>query len=139
VNLSTTNKNPADTVSKQGARITIDPTSTWNGDMWRTELIPSTKEPINKGKVFYHFSMKRAAKNAPSVNHEHQVNFFESHFTEMKYGWISGQQGTGDPNLQWMVGGQSKWKVEWKPDVWHNVVYEIVSFFVMSLFLVIVE
>jgi hypothetical protein len=60
--------------------------------MWRTELIPQTKAPINKGKVYYHFSMMRKDKNAPSVNHEHQVNFFESHFTEMKYGWISKPQ-----------------------------------------------
>lgn len=36
-----------------------------------------------------------------------------------------GQQGTADPNLQWMVGGQSKWKTEWKADVWHNVAYDI--------------
>jgi hypothetical protein len=95
--------------------------------MWRTELIPSTKAPINKGKVYYHFSMKMGEKNKPSVNHEHQVNFFESHFVEMKYGWISGEQANSNPNLQFMIGGQSKWKVEWKPEVWHNVAYEIVS------------
>jgi hypothetical protein len=89
VSLSPTQKNPADTSSKQGVKITIDPTAKWNSDMWRTELIPQTKAPINKGKVFYHFSMKRTEKNAPSQVHEHQVNFFESHFTEMKYGWIS--------------------------------------------------
>jgi hypothetical protein len=87
--VSFSDKNPADQASKKGVKITIDPTATWNSDMWRTELIPSTKAAINKGKVYYHFSMKRMNKNSPSVNHEHQVNFFESHFTEMKYGWIS--------------------------------------------------
>jgi hypothetical protein len=44
-------------------------------------------------------------------------------------GNTDGQQGTADPNLQLMVGGQSKWKVEWKPDVWHNIAYEIVRVF----------
>jgi hypothetical protein len=75
VNLSPAFKNPADSRSKQGAKITIDGTAKWNSDMWRTELIPQTKAPINKGRVVYHFSMKRTAKNAPSVRHEHQVCF----------------------------------------------------------------
>lgn len=125
VNLSPDFKNPADSGTKQGAKITIDPTAKWNSDMWRTELIPQTKAPINQGKVYYHFSMKRSDTNAPSIYHEHQVNFFESHFTEMKYGWVNGEQGDQNPNLQWMVGGQGKWKTLWEADVWHNVAYEI--------------
>jgi hypothetical protein len=36
VNLSPSFKNPADTNSKQGAKITIDSTAKWNSDMWRT-------------------------------------------------------------------------------------------------------
>jgi hypothetical protein len=75
VNLSPTYKNPADSGSMQGAKITIDSTAKWNSDMWRTELIPQTTAAINRGKVYYHFSMKRAATNAPSIYHEHQVNF----------------------------------------------------------------
>ncbi|KAF2402125.1 hypothetical protein EJ06DRAFT_547554 [Trichodelitschia bisporula] len=125
VSLSPSYKNPADSASKQGAKISIDPTAKWNSDMWRTELIPQTKAPIAKGKVAYHFSVMRKEKNAPSTVHEHQVCFFESHFTELKYGWVNGEQGTSNGNLQWMVGGQSKWKTEWKADVWHNVAYEI--------------
>ncbi|KAF2436105.1 hypothetical protein EJ08DRAFT_685015 [Tothia fuscella] len=132
VELSPNYKNPADSSSAKGVKITIDNTAKWNGSpMLRTELIPSPKafiepaQPINKGKVFYHFSMKIADANKPSVNHEHQVNFFESHFVEMKYGWVSGEQGISNPNLQFMIGGQSKWKVEWKPQVWHNIAYEI--------------
>ena len=95
--------------------------------MRRTELIPQTKAGIASGKVFYHFSMMRQDKNAPSVNREHQICFFESHFTEMKYGWISGESGTANPNLQWMVNQKSLWKTEWKAGVWHNIAYEIVS------------
>ncbi|OJD30533.1 carbohydrate-binding module family 1 protein [Diplodia corticola] len=125
VNLSPSYKNPADTASTQGARITIDPTAKWNSDMWRTELIPQTTAAIAAGTVFYHFSVSRSATNAPSAAHEHQVNFFESHFTELKYGWISGASGETNTNLQWMVGGVSKWAVEWEADVWHNVAYEI--------------
>jgi hypothetical protein len=127
VNLSPDYKNPADTASKQGVKITIDSTAKWNSDMWRTELIPQTSAAINAGKVWYHFSMKRSDTNAPSIYHEHQVNFFESHFTEMKYGWISGESATSDNYLQWMVSSQSQWKTVWEADVWHNVAYEIVS------------
>ncbi|KAH6643635.1 hypothetical protein C7974DRAFT_1907 [Boeremia exigua] len=125
VNLSPSFKNSGDTNSKQGAKITIDSTAKWNSDMWRTELIPQTKAAINQGTVYYHFSIKRSTTNVPSATNEHQIAFFESHFTELKYGWISGEQGVSNTNLQWMVGGQSKWKVDLKADEWHNVVYEI--------------
>ncbi|ORY69976.1 uncharacterized protein BCR38DRAFT_96685 [Pseudomassariella vexata] len=126
VNLSPDYKNPNDTVSKQGAKFTLDSTAFWNGQtMRRTELIPQTTAAINKGKVYYHFSLLRKDTNAPSVNREHQINFFESHFTEMKYGWISGESGTSNPALQFMISQNSKWKTEWLPDVWHNVAYEI--------------
>jgi len=127
VNLASSYKNPADSGSKQGVKITIDNTAFWNGqNMRRTELIPqSTQSQIASGKLFYHFSMKRTNTNAPSTATEHQVNFFESHFTEMKYGLISGASGTSDSNLRWFVGGQSKWNVVFDADVWHNVAYEI--------------
>lgn len=126
VNLSPDFKNPDDAVSAQGAKFTLDSTAFWNGqNMRRTELIPQTTAAINQGKVFYHFSIKREDTNAPSVNREHQINFFESHFTELKYGWISGESGTENPNLQWMVSQQSHWKTEWVAGVWHNVAYEI--------------
>ena len=126
VNLSPSFKNPADTASKQGVKITLDSTAYWNGQtMRRTELIPQTTAAINKGKVFYHFSIKRSDVNPPSVNREHQIAFFESHFTELKAGWISGAAGTSNPALQWFAGGQSKWSVNWDPNVWHNVAYEI--------------
>ncbi|KAI1813445.1 hypothetical protein GGS20DRAFT_553252 [Poronia punctata] len=126
VNLSSDYKNPADTTSKQGVKITLDSTAYWNGqNMRRTELIPQTTAAINQGKVWYHFSMKRSNTNAPATTREHQVNFFESHFTEMKVGWLSGSGGTSDPNLRWMASGQTKWQTEFTADVWHNVAYEI--------------
>ncbi|GKT95536.1 carbohydrate-binding module family 1 protein [Colletotrichum tofieldiae] len=126
VNLSPSYKNPNDTASKQGVKITLDSTAYWNGqNMRRTELIPQTKAAIASGKVWYHFSISRKDVNAPSVFREHQIAFFESHFTELKSGWISGEQATSNTNLQFMVQGKSLWKTEWKPDVWHNVAYEI--------------
>jgi hypothetical protein len=119
VDLNASYKNPADTSSKQGAKITIDETAKWNGQtMLRTELIPQTTATINKGKLFYHFSVKTSADNAPTTTNEHQIAFFESHFTELKYGGSS-------KNLQWCVGGVSKWDVELVADEWHNVAYEI--------------
>jgi hypothetical protein len=99
VNLSPNFKNIGDTGSKQGAKITIDSTAKWNSDMWRTELIPQTKAAINKGTVYYHFSIKRSTTNVPSATNEHQICFFESHFTELKYGWVNGESGTSNTNL----------------------------------------
>jgi hypothetical protein len=127
VNLSPSYKNPADGGSTQGAKISLTSTAYWNGqNMRRTELIPQTTAAINSGKVYYHFSIMRSATNAPSLNREHQICFFESHFTELKSGWISGAAGTSDPALRWEVGGTSQWDVVWDAGVWHNVAYEIV-------------
>ncbi|KAI1424695.1 hypothetical protein F5Y12DRAFT_436448 [Xylaria sp. FL1777] len=126
VNLSSDYKNPADTGSSQGVKITLDSTAYWNGQtMRRTELIPQTTAAINSGKVWYHFSIMRSDTNAPATTREHQVNFFESHFTEMKIGWLSGSSGTSDPNLRWMANSQSQWETEFTAGVWHNVAYEI--------------
>lgn len=126
VNLSPDSKNPADTGSAQGIQISDDKTSVWNGQsMLRTELIPQTSATINKGKVFYHFSMQHTGTNPPSPLEEHQINFFESHFTEMKYGLISGSQGTSSNKLGWYVDGKSQWDVEFAPGVWHNIAYGI--------------
>ncbi|OSS45409.1 hypothetical protein B5807_10254 [Epicoccum nigrum] len=122
VNLDTSFKNPADSASKQGVKITIDETAKWNGQsMLRTELIPQTTAAINKGKLYYHFSVKTAGTNKPTATNEHQIAFFESHFTELKYGAAGGS----NTNLQWHVGGVSKWDVELVADEWHNVAYEI--------------
>ncbi|KAK3396771.1 hypothetical protein B0T20DRAFT_243088 [Sordaria brevicollis] len=126
VNLSPSYKNPADSGSNQGAKITLDNTAYWNGqNMRRTELIPQTTAAINKGKVFYHFSLMRKDTNAPATTREHQIAFFESHFTELKSGWQSGAPGISDPLLRWCIGGQTKWSVNWDAGVWHNVAYEI--------------
>lgn len=119
VNLDASFANPADKASAQGAKISLDDTAKWNGQsMFRTELIPQTSAAINKGKVFYHFSISAPAENMPSAGAEHQLAFFESHFTELKYGGSSEKLG-------WYVGGQSKWEVELKAGEWHNVAYEV--------------
>ncbi|KAH8667090.1 hypothetical protein BX600DRAFT_380871 [Xylariales sp. PMI_506] len=126
VNLSSDFKNPADTVSNQGAKITLDSTAYWEGQtMRRTELIPQTSAAINEGTVYYHFSLMREDTNAPSTEREHQIAFFESHFTEMKAGLLSGESGTTDASLRWMANSQTQWNVTWEAGVWHNVAYEI--------------
>ncbi|EJT73808.1 hypothetical protein GGTG_07663 [Gaeumannomyces tritici R3-111a-1] len=126
INLSPSYKNPADAASRQGAKFTLDSTAYWNGqNMRRIELIPQTTAAINKGKVYYHFSIKRSDVNPPATTREHQIAFFESHFTELKSGWLSGAPGTSDPALRWMVNQQTKWSVDWAAGVWHNVAYEI--------------
>ncbi|KAF2213547.1 hypothetical protein CERZMDRAFT_111205 [Cercospora zeae-maydis SCOH1-5] len=122
VSLRSDLKNPADTSSKQGIQISIDDTSSWNGqNMMRTELIPSTNAPINKGQVFYHFSITHSTTNPPTKNEEHQLCFFESHFTELKYG-----ENNGSGNLlRWLVDGQTQWSAALQPGVWHNFAYGI--------------
>ncbi|KXJ89759.1 hypothetical protein Micbo1qcDRAFT_212247 [Microdochium bolleyi] len=126
VNLSPAYKNAADSASNQGVKISLTNSAYWNGqNMRRTELIPQTKAAIASGKVWYHFSIKRSNTNAPAQTREHQIAFFESHFTELKSGLLSGQPGTSDPALRWMVGGVTKWSVNWDADVWHNCAYEI--------------
>ncbi|KAK0705533.1 hypothetical protein B0H67DRAFT_637745 [Lasiosphaeris hirsuta] len=90
INLSPNFKNPADTGSLQGIKITLGNTAYWNGqNMRRTELIPQTTAAINQGKVYYHFSLMRNDVNAPATTREHQIAFFESHFTELKAGWLA--------------------------------------------------
>ncbi|KAI1338880.1 hypothetical protein F5Y15DRAFT_385690 [Xylariaceae sp. FL0016] len=126
VNLSEDYKNPADTGSNQGVKISLTDTAYWNGQtMRRTELIPQTSAAINTGKVWYHFSMKRSDTNAPAETREHQICFFESHFTEMKAGWLSGSSGTSDASLRWMANSESQWDTEFTADTWHNIAYEI--------------
>ena len=125
LDLSPSNKNTADTGSSTGLKVTIDNTAYWHGqNMRRTELIPQTTAPINKGKVFYHFSIMRKGVNPPSTDREHQICFFESHFTELKSGSL-GSAGSSDTKLKWFVGGQSQWETEWEAGVWHNVAYAI--------------
>lgn len=112
--------------STQGVKITLDSTSYWNGQtMRRTELIPQTSAAINSGKVYYHFSMQRTDINPPSEFREHQIAFFESHFTEMKSGWQSGASGTSDPLLRWDVSSNTQWNTTWEAGIWHNIAYGI--------------
>lgn len=120
--------NPDDSSSTKGAKITLTDTSYWEGQtMRRTELIPQASDTsaITSGTVYYHFSLKREDTNAPSVAREHQIAFFESHFTEMQYGLASGGSGAGDDTLKWMANSQEQWSVTMEAGVWHNCVYEI--------------
>lgn len=120
--------NSADSSSSKGAKITLTDTSYWNGQtMRRTELIPQASDTsaITSGTLYYHFSLKREDTNAPSVAREHQIAFFESHFTELKYGLASGASGTGDDTLRWMANSEEQWNVTMEAGVWHNCVYEI--------------
>lgn len=120
--------NPADSTSTKGAKITLTDTSFWNGQtMRRTELIPQVDDTssISSGTLYYHFSIMREDTNAPSVAREHQIAFFESHFTELQYGLSSGGSGSGDTTLRWMANSAEQWNVTMEAGVWHNCVYEI--------------
>ncbi|KAJ5817385.1 hypothetical protein N7447_009618 [Penicillium robsamsonii] len=123
--LSPDHKNPAGTSDEQGIRITIDGTSFWNGQtMERSEIIPQTKADLGSGHLFYHFSLKTEDTNAPNPGFEHQIGFFESHFTELKYGAISGTSGD-DNTLRWCVGGVSHWETDLEAGSWYNFAYDI--------------
>ncbi|KAB5588559.1 hypothetical protein CTheo_8001 [Ceratobasidium theobromae] len=118
--LSPSYKNPAITRESKGLRLSISPNATWNSQMERTELIPQTSANLGTGTLFYHFSVKRSTTNAPDSTLEHQVMFFESHFTELKYG-----VGSNPTDLQWFVSGTSKWSTPFTADTWFNFAYEI--------------
>jgi hypothetical protein len=46
---------------------------------------------------------------------------FESHFTELKFGLISGESGTTDSLLRWDIDGITQWSTPLKPCNWHNL------------------
>ncbi|CAE6445104.1 unnamed protein product [Rhizoctonia solani] len=118
--LSPSYKNPAITRESKGLKLSISPNATWNSQMERTELIPEGTANLGTGNLFYHFSVKRSNTNAPNSALEHQVMFFESHFTELKYG-----VGNNPTDLQWFVSGTSKWSTPFTADTWFNFAYDI--------------
>ncbi|KAF8918992.1 hypothetical protein CPB85DRAFT_1430143 [Mucidula mucida] len=122
-------KNPAIASESKGLKATISANATWNGQtMERTELIPQTTANLGTGTLYYHFSIKRTDTNPPDASDarklrstlEHQILFFESHFTELKYG-----VGPTPTDLQWMVTGARQWGTPFTADTWFNFAYEI--------------
>ncbi|KAI0755184.1 hypothetical protein C8Q80DRAFT_1266672 [Daedaleopsis nitida] len=113
-------KNPAMTAETHGLKMTIDSTATWNSNMERAELIPQTTANLGTGNLFYHFSISRSDTNPPDSTLEHQIMFFESHFTELKYG-----VGPNATNLEWHVGGQPQWGTPLTAGTWFNFAYDI--------------
>ncbi|KAJ6537476.1 hypothetical protein B0H10DRAFT_1898343, partial [Mycena sp. CBHHK59/15] len=111
-------KNPAGSAETHGIRMTIDTTATWNSQMERAELIPQTTANLGTGNLFYHFSISHPSTNLPDPTLEHQICFFESHFTELKY-------GVNGTNLVWMVTGVTKWSMPFTPGTWFNFAYDI--------------
>ncbi|PLB51555.1 hypothetical protein P170DRAFT_351023 [Aspergillus steynii IBT 23096] len=119
--LSSDLKNPAASDAK-GLRTSIDGTATWNGQtMERTELIPQTSSDLGSGHLYYHFSLSTKTTNAPSPSFEHQIAFFESHFTELQYGSSGGKDNT----LRWNAGGETQWSVQLEAGHWYNFAYDI--------------
>ncbi|KAJ4397748.1 hypothetical protein N0V93_001983 [Gnomoniopsis smithogilvyi] len=128
VAFDSTYANPDDGSVTQGAKISLTSTSYWEGQtMRRTELIPQASDTsaISSGTLYYHFSIMRQDTNAPSTAREHQIAFFESHFTELQYGLASGGSGSGDTTLKWMANSAEQWNATMEAGVWHNCVYEI--------------
>ncbi|KAI0697897.1 hypothetical protein BC835DRAFT_727559 [Cytidiella melzeri] len=113
-------KNPADTAETNGLKMTIDTTATWNSQMERVELIPQTTANLGQGNLFYHFSIMHSATNPPESTLEHQIFFFESHFTELKYGVTP-----NSTDLEWHVSSQPQWGVPFTAGTWYNFAYDI--------------
>jgi hypothetical protein len=89
--------------------------------MERSELIPQTKANLGSGHLYYHFSLSTKTTNAPDPSFEHQIAFFESHFTELKYG----ASGSSDNSLRWNAGGATHWSAQLEPGNWYNFAYDI--------------
>ncbi|KAF7798417.1 hypothetical protein EIP86_009638 [Pleurotus ostreatoroseus] len=113
-------KNPADTSETNGIRMTIDSGATWNSQMERCELIPQTTANLGQGELFYHFSLMHDSTDPPESTLEHQIAFFESHFTELKYG-----VAPNATNIQWMVQGVAQWGLPFTAGTWFNFAYDI--------------
>ncbi|PWY77406.1 hypothetical protein BO70DRAFT_363336 [Aspergillus heteromorphus CBS 117.55] len=123
--LSSSFKNPAAS-DAQGLRTTIDGTSFWEGQtMERTELIPQTTADLGSGHLYYHFSLSTKTTNPPNASFEHQIAFFESHFTEIQYGLVDGASGTSDNTLRWNAAGDTQWSVQLEAGNWYNFAYDI--------------
>ncbi|KAL5333418.1 hypothetical protein BJX70DRAFT_406226 [Aspergillus crustosus] len=123
LSVSPTYKNPLSTAHEdetQGVKITLDDTASWNGQtMMRTELIPEISESgvdLGEGVRYYHFSLGVTEEGRPVEGVEHQVAFFESHFTELKY---------TTANLTWHASGTPHWSTPLTPGVWYNFAYGI--------------
>ena len=89
--------------------------------MERSELIPQTKADLGSGHLYYHFSLSTQETNPPNPSFEHQIAFFESHFTELKYG----ASGSSDNTLSWNADGKSQWSVQLEAGKWYNFAYDI--------------
>ncbi|OBZ71411.1 hypothetical protein A0H81_08779, partial [Grifola frondosa] len=113
-------KNPADTAETNGLKLTIDSTATWNSNMERTELIPQTTQNLGTGNLFYHFSLMHQSTNPPNSADEHQIFFFESHFTELKYG-----VSPNPTDLEWHIESQPQWSTPFIAGQWYNFAYDI--------------
>ncbi|KAJ6477372.1 carbohydrate-binding module family 1 protein [Mycena vitilis] len=118
--LSPSFKNPADSAETNGLRLTVDATSTWNSVFQRTELIPQTTQNLGTGNLFYHFSISHPSTNLPDSTSEHQIVFFESHFTELKYG-----VAPNPTHLTWMTQGVGHWDTPFDAGTWFNFAYDI--------------
>lgn len=112
--------------------------------MERTEIIPQTSQDLGSGHLYYHFSLMTKSINPPDPNFEHQIAFFEvsistqasasfsiltylvckSHFTEIKYGTISGSTGA-DNTLRWEVSQVTHWSTQLETGNWYNFAYDI--------------
>ncbi|THV00837.1 hypothetical protein K435DRAFT_750788 [Dendrothele bispora CBS 962.96] len=118
--LSPSYKNPALTSENNGVKMMLSSTATWNSQMERVELIPQTSANLGTGNLFYHFTLGTGTTNPPDSTLEHQILFFESHFTEIKYG----VQPNPD-HLTWMIGGVGQWSTPLVAGTWYNFAYDI--------------
>ncbi|KAL4900778.1 hypothetical protein BDW74DRAFT_161052 [Aspergillus multicolor] len=126
LSLSDSFKNPNSTLcgDDQGLKTTLDNTASWNGQtMMRTELIPQVESGVDiaSGKLYYHFSLSVKEDGFPTSELEHQIAFFESHFTELKYGGSSDAAS----NLTWYANSAAQWGVSLESGVWYNFAYGI--------------
>ncbi|CAG8949253.1 hypothetical protein HYFRA_00004878 [Hymenoscyphus fraxineus] len=135
VELASNFKNPADQKSARGVKFTIDMfsfyanTSITSREERRTDLVPQNHVPIaiggEVGKVFYHFSLAREIQWAPAIERTFQMAFFESHFTEMTYGYKEGADTSAVSLLRWDVEGTTLWNTTFQAREWHNIAYEV--------------
>jgi hypothetical protein len=121
VSLSSNYKNPADKLATKGAFMHVNATSIWNGgQMWRLELIGNfDHNTVQKGGIFYIWSMMQGSQYRLRAQNEHQLVFFEAHFADMKYG------GQGGDKLWYYVNGQQAWSSDFPANTWMTFALEV--------------
>ncbi|KAL2271547.1 hypothetical protein VTJ83DRAFT_918 [Remersonia thermophila] len=104
-------KNPADTGSRQGVKITLDSTAYPNGQNHAARRAHPAEaragHPTAAGSTPTFSLVRRDANRAERLPRAPDRLLRKSRFAEREHGWIGGEQAQSNPSLQWTANQQS--------------------------------